>query len=310
MSFTVCMTTGETPLVIGPRSSTVPPTLVDTETSSSAEPLLRMSREPTVVWPAAAGCSTYAPLVTMPGPPAWLSGAEHPALATAIAAATLTNPMTRLNLSTRNNLPLVDRGSDQAQRRGAEVHQRGVEALEREARPPGRPGPVAQRHDLQLSPGVAAVGRVEGRPPGLGERRRAGQVGVGLEPRGRLLHGHARRVHPERAGQPGHPDQGLEPDAEREPRVVGQEPLLDAELLGVVRPALHEGAREQRPPDGAAGPAQRLVMREVPRRDLVHSDGRQGGGAEHLEPLLGLLLRPRLVRRGDPGPGRGAAPGR
>jgi hypothetical protein len=59
-----------------------------------------MSRYPTVVAPTEAGCSTYAPLVTMPGPPAWFRGAEHPALATATAAAALTNPMTRVNLST------------------------------------------------------------------------------------------------------------------------------------------------------------------------------------------------------------------
>src|SRR5277367_6361128 len=139
----------------------------------------------------------------MPGPPAWLSGAEHPALATAIAAATPTNPMTRINLSTPNNLPfvlpfvvtgqaralpLLYRGRDQAQGRGAEVHQRGVEALEREVRPPGRLGLVAQRHDLQFPPGVAPVGRVEGRAPGLGERGRADQVGIGREPLGRLLH--------------------------------------------------------------------------------------------------------------------------
>ena len=43
----------------------------------------------------------------MLGPLAWVSGEEHPAFATAIAAATLTNPMTRINLCTPNNLPFV-----------------------------------------------------------------------------------------------------------------------------------------------------------------------------------------------------------
>ena len=45
-------------MATGARSSTVPPTLVDTETSSSAEPLFLMSRYPTVVFPVADGSCT------------------------------------------------------------------------------------------------------------------------------------------------------------------------------------------------------------------------------------------------------------
>ena len=52
----------------------------------------------------------------------------------------------------------------------------------------------------------------------------------------------ARGVHAERARQPGHPDQGLEPYPDREAGIVGEESLLDAQFLGVVRPALDEGA--------------------------------------------------------------------
>src|SRR5262249_19958344 len=43
----------------GARSCTLPPTLVCTETSLSAEPLLRISRYATVV-PGVVGCGTYA----------------------------------------------------------------------------------------------------------------------------------------------------------------------------------------------------------------------------------------------------------
>ena len=41
---TVCMTTGDWPLATGARSSTVPPTLVDTDSSESAAPLFLRSR--------------------------------------------------------------------------------------------------------------------------------------------------------------------------------------------------------------------------------------------------------------------------
>ena len=63
-----------------------------------------------------------------------------------------------------------------------------------------------------------------------------------VEARCRLLDRPPRRVHAERARQPGHPDEGLEPDPDREAGVVAKEPLLDAQFLGVVRPALDEGA--------------------------------------------------------------------
>src|ERR1700722_13319251 len=121
----------------------------------------------------------------MPEPPAWL-GEEHAAAPNAVARATPASPMTRMYLCTTNRLPLLDRGSDQPQGRGAEGHQGGVEALEREPGAPGGRGPLAQGHDLQLAPAVAAVGRFERRPPGLRQRRRAGQVVVRCEPRRRL----------------------------------------------------------------------------------------------------------------------------
>ncbi len=75
------------------------------------------------------------------------------------------------------------RGRSGSRPRGGEPRSRsgGVEPLQGEAGAPGLPGPLAQRQDLQLAPGVAAVGRVERGPPRLGRRRRARQVGVGLE---------------------------------------------------------------------------------------------------------------------------------
>ena len=104
----------------------------------------------------------------------------------------------------------------------AELEQRGVEPLQREARAPLLPGPLAQRHDLQLAPGVAAVGRVEGRPARLGQRGRRRPGACPPRTGGRPPHGHARGVHADRARQPGHPDQRLEPHADREPRVVAR----------------------------------------------------------------------------------------
>jgi hypothetical protein len=115
--------------------------------------------------------------------------------------------------------------------------------------PQSFPGPLAQLEDLQLAPGVPAVGRVEGGPPGLGQRPGPGQVGVGLEPAGRVADRHPGRVHADGARQPGHPDQRLQPDPDRDPRVVGAEPLFHAQFLAVVRPALDERAGLQGPPD-------------------------------------------------------------
>ena len=79
------------------------------------------------------------------------------------------------------------RCAEEAERGGAEVHQGLVEALQREPGAPVLPGPLAQLEDLELAPGVPAVGRVEGGAAGLGQRGRAGQVGVRLEPARRLL---------------------------------------------------------------------------------------------------------------------------
>jgi signal transduction histidine kinase len=71
----------------------------------------------------------------------------------------------------------LDRGADQTERRGAEVEQRGVEPLERKARAPSRARQVAQRHDLQLAPGVPAIGWVERSAARLGQRGFAGPQG-------------------------------------------------------------------------------------------------------------------------------------
>src|SRR6266480_5181889 len=59
MSGTVCMVMTPACRPAGARSCTLPPTLVCTETSLSAGPLLRISRYATVV-PGVVGCGTYA----------------------------------------------------------------------------------------------------------------------------------------------------------------------------------------------------------------------------------------------------------
>ncbi len=169
---------------------------------------------------------------------------------------------------------------------------------------PLAPGPLAQPQDLQLAPGVAAVARVEGAAPGLGRGRRAGQVGVAHEQPGGLLQVHRPGVQADRAGQPGDPDQRFERDADREPRVAGPEPLFEADLLDVVRPALGEGHAVQYAADRAGRPAQRAAVGEVAGGDLVHGDRRQAGPAEDAEPLLALLGRPVRLRRGDVVPRR------
>src|SRR5690348_4612679 len=64
----------------------------------------------------------------------------------------------------------LQRRAEEADRRGAEVQHGLVEAPQGEARAPVLPGPLAQLEDLQLAPGVPVVGRVEGAPPGLGQR--------------------------------------------------------------------------------------------------------------------------------------------
>ena len=80
----------------------------------------------------------------------------------------------------------LHRGGEQAERRRAEFQHRGVEPAQREARAPLLPGPLAQAHDLQLAPGVAAVGRVERRPAGLGQARRTRAGGCPTRTGGRL----------------------------------------------------------------------------------------------------------------------------
>src|SRR5580658_3367017 len=52
----------------------------------------------------------------------------------------------------------VDGGAEQAQGGGAQVHQGLVEALQREAGAPVLPCPFAQLEQLELAPGVPAVG--------------------------------------------------------------------------------------------------------------------------------------------------------
>src|ERR1700684_1772786 len=123
-----------------------------------------------------------------------------------------------------------------------------MEAAQRVAGTPRLPSLVAQVKDLQLAPGVPAVGRVEWRAARLGQRGRPGQVRVRLEPAGAFLHGHPGGVQADGAGEPGDPDECLQPDADREPRVVSAEPFLDAEFLRIMCPALDERLGVQRPP--------------------------------------------------------------
>ena len=69
-------------------------------------------------------------------------------------------------------------------------------------------------------------------------------------------------------------------------------------------PALDERVGVQRPPHVGGRVPNGPAVREVPGRDLVHGDPRQRRGAEDLQPLLLLLLRPGRVRWGDVVPGR------
>src|SRR5580704_5770453 len=307
MSGTVCMVRVPACRATGARNCTVPPTLVCTEISLSARPLLRISRYATVV-PGVVGCGTYALATTIDD--AALADA-HPVTTSAASKAAPAIGRTDLSLRMvtgyRPEIPpsaAVDSGAKQAERRGTKVQHRLVETLQRESGAPVLPGPFAELEDLQLAPGVPAVGRVEGSPPGLGQRRGPGQVGIRLEPARRVLDRHPGRVHADGARQPGHPHQRLEPDPDRDPRVVGAEPFLHAEFLAVVRPALDERAGLQRAPDLRAQVPQRAAVREVPGRHLVHGDAGQRGVTEHLQPLLLLTFRPGFLRRGDVVPRR------
>src|SRR5579864_6295382 len=198
-----------------------------------------MSRYATVV-PGVVGCGTYA-LVTLIEDEALADA--HPVTATAASsrAPAMTSTDASFRMATaycpaasgaveprgvnhdpapRRQPPLspaasaaIEHAAEQAERGRAEVHQRHVEALQGEAGSPVLPGSFAQLEEFELAPGVPAVGRVEGGSAGLGQRGRTGQVGVGLEPPCRLGDRHAGRVHADGAGQPGHADQCLQPDA-------------------------------------------------------------------------------------------------
>src|SRR5437773_5830529 len=286
----------------GARNCTFPPTLVCAETSLSAGPLLRICRYATVV-PGVVGCGTYA--LAMAIDPVALADA-HPVTARAASKAAPAIRSTGVSLRTisgyrsRNRASAaVDGSREQADRRGAEVEHGLVEALEGEAGGPVLFGPLAQLEDLQLAPGVPAVGRVEGGAPGLGQRRGSGKMSVGLEPAGRVVDGHPGRVHADGARQPGHSYQRLQPDPDRDPRVVGAEPLLHAQFLAVVRPAFDERAGVQGLPDLGRHVPQRTAVGEVPGCDLVHRDAGQRGVTEHLQPFVLVALRPGGIRRRD-----------
>src|SRR5580700_9672517 len=284
------------------RSCTVPPTLVCTAIRRSACPLLRMSRYATVV-PGVVGCGTYA-LVTVIDPAAL--AVPHPLTPSAASSTAPAMPTTAVSLRMPPTLPLpsLHRSAEEAERGRAEIQQCLVETLQREAGAPFLPGPLAQLEDLQLAPGVTAVGRVERGPPGLGQRGQTEQVSVRLEPARGLLDRHVRGVHADGAGQPSHADQRLQPDADHDPGIGGAEAFLHAQFLGVVRPPLDERAGVHGPADLRGHPAQRPAVGEVPGRHLVHGDAGQRRVAEHLQPLLLLTFRPGFLRRRDVVPGR------
>ena len=76
-------------------------------------------------------------------------------------------------------------------------------------------------------------------------------------------------------------------DADREPRVVGAEALLDARAPRRSAPSPRRTRRTCSTRRTAVGdPAQRPAVREVPGRHLVHGDRGQRGVAEHRQPLL------------------------
>src|SRR3984885_8916181 len=85
------------------------------------------------------------------------------------SAAVLMGMTLRLPPGCRGPSAAVDGGAEQAQGGGAQVHQGLMEALQGEAGAPVLPRPLAQLEQLELAPGVPAVGRVEGRAPGLGQ---------------------------------------------------------------------------------------------------------------------------------------------
>ena len=194
--------------------------------------------------------------------------------------------------------PRARTAAARAAARRAPASPRGTGAVE--PRTPVPPGPLPQVADLQLAPGVAAVRRVEGAPPGLGQRRLASQERVLLEPAAGLGDGHPVGVQADRAREPGHPQQGLDRDTDHVSRIVGVEALLYRDFLDVMRPALDERLAAEQPARLGRRVPQRQPVREVPRCDLVHGDRRQRGPAEHLQPFGLLVLGPLRPRRGHP----------
>ena len=121
--------------------------------------------------------------------------------------------------------------------------------------------------------------------PGLRAGRGAREVGVGGEAPRAVLDRHRAAVHADRAREPRDADQRLQPHPDREPRVLGHEVLLDAELLAVVRPPSANASENNPPSYGRRRVTQAPAVGEVARRDLVHRDARQRRRAEHLEPV-------------------------
>ena len=179
--------------------------------------------------------------------------------------------------------------------------------LQRECHTPGSSGPVPKWHDLELAPGVAPIGGVVGGPRRLASGGRAEQEGVGLEACRGIVHGHRPLMDAEGAGEAGHPDKGVQVDANGESGVVCAEALLDHQLLGVVGPSLDERLREQAAPDIPPGElAEHPAMGEMTGRYLVHGDGGTHGGAEGGQPFMLGLLVPGLIGRADVIARRGA----
>src|SRR6266478_5153060 len=153
MSGTVRMVMTPACRLTGARSCTVPPTLVRTETSLSAGPLLRISRYATVV-PGVVGCGTYA-LATAIDEVALADA--HPVTTSIASRAVPAIRSTGVSLRTVLGYPsctgasaAVESGGEQADRRGAEVEHRLVETLQGKAGAPVLPAPFAQLEDLQL----------------------------------------------------------------------------------------------------------------------------------------------------------------
>src|SRR5207244_11251866 len=104
-----------------------------------------------------------------------------------------------------------------------------VEAAVRVAPAPAGPGLVPQGDDLELAPGVAAVGRVVRGAGGLGPGRGAAQEGVGLEAMHGLLHVHGPGVQPGGPAPAAEAYEGLHEDPDGEARILLAAALLHAQ---------------------------------------------------------------------------------